>query len=111
MNFKITLPTEKTHEKSGIMSGDYKWYQNISPRKINYKGVPFYVASHLEIYEESSTRVIPKGGSKLVYKDDQVYWVFTQIENEDEKAIEANWLMVVRNMEGTELFAKSYEHS
>ena len=38
MNFKITLPTEKNYENSGIVSGDFKWYKNISPRKINYKG-------------------------------------------------------------------------
>ena len=38
MNFKITLPTEKTHEKSGIVPGDFKWYRNISPRKIKFKG-------------------------------------------------------------------------
>ena len=38
MNFKIALPSGKTHEKSGIDSGDFKWYRNISPRKINYKG-------------------------------------------------------------------------
>ena len=75
------------------------------------KGVSFYVSSQLRIYEESSTRVIPKGGSKLVFKDVQVYNVFTQIENENEKAIEANWSMVVRNMEGTELFAKSFKRS
>ena len=46
-----------------------------------------------------------------VYKDDQVYYVFTNIDNEDEKTIEAQWSMVIRNMEGTELFAESYEHS
>ena len=38
MDFKITLPSEKTYEESGIVSGDYKWYKNISPRKINFKG-------------------------------------------------------------------------
>ena len=72
-------------------------------------GVAFYVSSTLEIYEESSTRVIPKGGSKKVFKDDQVYYVFTQIDNEDEKTIEAHWSMIVRNLDGTVLFASSYE--
>ena len=38
MDFKIILPREKTYEESGIQSGNYKWYKNISPRKINYKG-------------------------------------------------------------------------
>ena len=38
MNFKITLPTEKTYEQSGIVSGDFKWYRNISPRNINFEG-------------------------------------------------------------------------
>ena len=47
----------------------------------------------------------------MVYKDDQVYSVFMQIENEDEKAIEANWSMVIRNMEGTELFVESFKNS
>ena len=63
------------------------------------------------MYGESSTRIIPNGGSKRIYNDDQVYNVFTKIENEDEKAIEATWSMVIRNMEGTELFAQSYKHS
>ena len=72
-------------------------------------GVVFYVSSQLRIYEESSTRVIPKGGSRWVFKDDQAYYVFTNIENEDEKTIDLTWSVIVRNMDGTVLFARSYE--
>ena len=74
-------------------------------------GVAFYVATKLKLYEESSTRVLPKGGSKFVYKDDQVYWVFTRIENEDERTIELTWSVIVRNMDGTVLYADSYKRS
>ena len=45
----------------------------------------------------------------MVYKDDQAYWVYTGIENEDEKTIELTWSVVVRNMDGTVLLADSYE--
>ena len=38
-----------------------------------------------------------------------MYWVFTQIENEDEKTIELTWSVIVRNMDGTVLYAKGYK--
>ena len=38
INFEITLPSEKTHQIFGIVSGDFKWYRNNSPRKIKYQG-------------------------------------------------------------------------
>ena len=38
MNFKIALPSEESYEESGLVTGDYKWYKNFSPRKINLKG-------------------------------------------------------------------------
>ena len=50
-------------------------------------------------------------GRARVYKGDQAYLVGMQIENEDEKRIEASWSMIVRNMNETVLFARSYVYS
>ena len=69
----------------------------------------FYVSTHLQIYEESSARVVPKVESELIVNDDQVYNIFTLIENEDEKTYEASWSVMVRNMDRTVLFARSYK--
>ena len=37
LDFKILLPSENNYEASGIVFGDYKWYQNYSPKR-NLKG-------------------------------------------------------------------------
>ena len=37
MTLKIVLPSQNTYKKSGIVTGDFKWYRN-SSAKINLKG-------------------------------------------------------------------------
>ena len=37
LDFKILLPSKNTYKASGIVSGDYKWYRNYSPKR-NFKG-------------------------------------------------------------------------
>ena len=74
-------------------------------------GFRIYVSSELVIYDESSTRAIPVGGSKWVYKDVQEYYVFLGIENERENSITASWSMIVENLDGKVLGAKSFEHT
>ena len=71
-------------------------------------GVDFYVSTHLQIYEERSSRIVSKGESELVFNEGRVYNIFTLIENEDEKTYETSWSVIVRNMDGTVVFAKSY---
>ena len=70
-----------------------------------------YVSSELEIYDDSSARAIPEGGSKLVYKDDQVYVVALQIVNERGDSITAFLSMIVENLDGKVLHAQSFEHT
>ena len=74
-------------------------------------GVDFYVSTHLQIYEESSARVVPKVKSVFVFNGDQVYNIFTLIENEDEKTYEASLSVIVRNMDRSVLFARSYKNN
>ena len=38
LNFNIVLPSENTYEESGIVTGDFKWYENLSPGKPNSQG-------------------------------------------------------------------------
>ena len=34
LNFKIELPLENTYEENGLVTGEYKWYENNSPKRI-----------------------------------------------------------------------------
>ena len=37
LNFNLALPSANNNQQSGIVSGDYKWYTNFSPKR-NLKG-------------------------------------------------------------------------
>ena len=37
LTFNLVLPSKNTYEKSGIVTGDYKWYANETPKR-NSKG-------------------------------------------------------------------------
>ena len=74
-------------------------------------GFRIYVSSYLWIFDDSSTRAIPEGGRKWVYKDDQEYWIYLKIENEGGDSITASWSMIVENLDGKVLLAESFEHT
>ena len=76
-------------------------------------GFRIYVSSSLRIYDDSSTRAIPEGGSKWVFKDDQVYIVALQILNGywPRDSISASWSMIVENLDGKVLHAESFEYT
>ena len=76
-------------------------------------GFRIYVASQLEIYDDSSARAIPEGGSKWVYKDDQVYFVYLGIKNGYwwGDSITASWSMIVESLDGKVLHAESLKHT
>jgi len=113
LNFSIALPTKNNYEESlkdPWQKLNYKAYRNSSPKK-TLKGLPFYVTCDLRIKKENSSRVRPEEEKKWPYKDDQVYAVFTHIEHDDKSIIGREWSMIVRNMDGKVLFAKSYRNS
>ena len=83
-------------------------------------GFRIYVTSELQIYDDSSFSAIleerrrnREGGSKSVFKDDQVYVVGLWIKNGFfwGDSITASWSMIVENLDGKVLLAQSFEHT
>ena len=77
-------------------------------------GFRIYVSSELRIYDDSLTRAMTEGGSKKVYKDDQVYFVFLDIIK-GRKIIQnlntASWSMIIETLDGKVLLAKNFKHT
>ena len=75
------------------------------------QGFRVCVSSVLRIYDDSSTRAIPEGGSKWIFKDDKQYWVYLFIENDLGEKLTVSWSMIVENLDEKVLEARSMKHT